>query len=81
MFAAVTYSQTNVLAELANKSILDALRKLLDEVKGFWLEELPGLLWCCNTTLRESIGELPFHIAYSIAAITPVEIGMKSFCI
>ncbi|XP_057425872.1 uncharacterized protein LOC130719257 [Lotus japonicus] len=45
-FASVENPQTNGQAESANKVILKGLKKKLDEAKGLWEEELPGVLWC-----------------------------------
>ena len=50
----------------------------LEEHKGLWAEELPKVLWAYKTTLRTSIGETPFSLAYEIEVIIPIEIGVPS---
>ncbi|XP_072094212.1 uncharacterized protein [Arachis hypogaea] len=49
-FSSVEHPQSNGLAEAANKVILHALRKKLDEAKGLWAELIPEILWSYNTT-------------------------------
>src|SRR5436190_19328720 len=53
-FASVAHHQTNEQAESANKSILTALKKKLDDKKGRWAEEIPSILWSYRTTYKEA---------------------------
>ncbi|RVW93516.1 hypothetical protein CK203_035123 [Vitis vinifera] len=39
------YLQSNGQAEVTNKTLLSALKKMLEQVKGKWVEELLGILW------------------------------------
>ena len=50
----------------------------LEEHKGLWVDELPKVLWAYRTTSRTSTGETPFSLAYRIAAMIPVEVGIPS---
>src|SRR3954464_6863935 len=43
-FASAAHPQTNGQAESANKSILSALKKKLEDKKGRWAEEIPSIL-------------------------------------
>ncbi|KAL0294165.1 UNVERIFIED_CONTAM: hypothetical protein Sradi_6900600 [Sesamum radiatum] len=47
----------------------------LDQPKGNWVDELPGVLWAHRTTSRRSTGESPFNLVYGMEAIIPAEIG------
>ncbi|KAL0451562.1 UNVERIFIED_CONTAM: Retrovirus-related Pol polyprotein from transposon gypsy [Sesamum latifolium] len=46
--------------------------------KGYWVEELPGVLWAYGTTPRSSTGETPFCLVYGTEAIIPAEIGEET---
>ena len=39
---------------------MNRLKKMFDDVKGKWVEELPHDLWTYQTTLRRLTGETPF---------------------
>ena len=39
------------------------------------MEKLPHVLWTYQITLRRSIGEMPFSIAYGAEAVIPLETG------
>ncbi|XP_075665469.1 uncharacterized protein LOC142635148 [Castanea sativa] len=40
-----SYPQSNGQAEATNKSIVNGLKKRLDDSKGRWAKELPNVLW------------------------------------
>ena len=64
--------------ELANKNILESLKKRLDEAKGLWVEKLPSTLWELRTTTYLGTRNTPFNLAFSSDTIIPVEIGINS---
>ncbi|XP_072080867.1 uncharacterized protein [Arachis hypogaea] len=78
-FASVEHPQTNGLAEAANKVILHALKKKLDDAKGLWAELIPEVLWRYNTTPQTSTKETPFRLVYGSEAMIPLEISQSSF--
>ncbi|KAL0395968.1 UNVERIFIED_CONTAM: hypothetical protein Scaly_0045200 [Sesamum calycinum] len=67
--------QSNGQTEVTNRTILQHLKTRLDQAKGNWVDELPGVLWAYRTTSRRSTGESPFSLVYGMEAIIPVEIG------
>ncbi|XP_072058029.1 uncharacterized protein [Arachis hypogaea] len=77
-FASVEHPQTNGLAEAANKVILHALKKKLDDAKGLWAELIPEVLWGYNTTPQTSTKETPFRLVYGSEAMIPLEISQES---
>nr|XP_025661229.1 uncharacterized protein LOC112756828 [Arachis hypogaea] len=77
-FASVEHPQTNGLAEAANKVILHALKKKLDDAKGLWAELIPEILWGYNTTSQSSTKETPFRLMYGSEAMIPLEISQGS---
>jgi len=72
------YSQGNGQVEAVNKVIVNGLKKRLEDAKGKLVEELPHILWTYRTTLRKSIGETPFSMAYGVEAVIPLETGFPT---
>ena len=64
--------QTNGQAEWTNKTIVNSLRKWLENTKGRWANELLGVLWSYRTTAKTSTGATPFSLAYGSEAVIPV---------
>ncbi|RVW60099.1 Gypsy retrotransposon integrase-like protein 1 [Vitis vinifera] len=72
------YPQCNGQAEATNKTLITALKKRLEQAKGKWVEELPGVLWAYRTTPGRLTGNTPFALAYGMDAIIPTEIGLPT---
>ncbi|WJZ94286.1 hypothetical protein VitviT2T_013160 [Vitis vinifera] len=70
------YPQSNGQAEATNKTLITALKKMLEQSKGKWVEELPGVLWAYRTTPGRPTGNTPFALAYGMDAVIPTEIGL-----
>ncbi|XP_072084713.1 uncharacterized protein [Arachis hypogaea] len=77
-FSSVEHPQSNGLAEAANKVVLQALRKKLDDAKGLWAELVPEVLWAYNTTAHSTTKETPFRLVYGSEAMIPMEISQDS---
>ena len=77
-FSLVDHPQTNGQVEAVNKIIKHNLKMKLKEYKGPWADELPKVLWAYRMTLRTSIRETSFSLAYGVEAMIPVEIGVPS---
>ena len=77
-FSTPIYPQSNGQVESSNKTLLDGIKKRLDEAKGGWVKELPSILWANRTTPRRSTGETHFSLslACGMEAIIPLEIGL-----
>ncbi|RVX22133.1 Gag-Pol polyprotein [Vitis vinifera] len=63
-FSTPRYPQSNGQAEATNKTLITALKKRLEQAKGKWVEELPGVLWAYRTTPGRLTGNTPFALAY-----------------
>jgi IS30 family transposase len=51
VFAVVYHPQSNGVVERANDKISSAIKKrLLDDKKGMWAEQLPEVIWALSTT-------------------------------
>ena len=72
-YSTPAYPQGNGQAEVVNKVIVNGLKKMLDDAKGRWVEELPHVFWIYQTTPRQSTGETPFSMTYGAEAIIPLE--------
>uniref|UniRef100_A0A2N9JAP2 RNase H type-1 domain-containing protein n=1 Tax=Fagus sylvatica TaxID=28930 RepID=A0A2N9JAP2_FAGSY len=70
--------RANGQAESSNKTLLDGIKKRLENAKGRWVEELPSILWTYRTTPRCSTGETPFSLTYGVEAVIPLEIGLPT---
>ena len=78
-FGSVSYTQTNGMTEVTNRNVLTSLKKMLNEAKGNWVEELYPVLWTERTTPKKATGETPFRLAYGMEAVIPVEVGIPSY--
>lgn len=69
------HPQTNGQAEVANKIIVQELKKRLGEAKGGWVDELEQVLWgyCCSP--HGSTRETSFNLTHGSDAMLPVEVG------
>ena len=72
------YLQSNGQVEATNKTLITALKKRLEQAKGKWVEELPGVLWAYRTTPGRPTGNTPFVLAYGMNAVIPTEIGLPT---
>ncbi|XP_072056257.1 uncharacterized protein [Arachis hypogaea] len=65
-------------AEAANRVVLQAIKKKLDNAKGEWAELIPKILWSYNTTVQNTTSETPFRLVYGSEALIPVEIEIPT---
>ncbi|XP_070021840.1 uncharacterized protein [Nicotiana sylvestris] len=68
----------NGQAEFSNKTILNILKKNLEDAKGLWPELLPEVLWAYHTTPKTSTRETPYSLVYDTDAVIPIEVGKPS---
>ena len=77
-YSTLAYPQSNGQVEATNKAILNGLKKMIDDAKGRWAEELPNILWAYQTTPRRFIRETPFSLMYGAKAVIPTEVNLCS---
>ncbi|KAK2998181.1 hypothetical protein RJ639_023719, partial [Escallonia herrerae] len=77
-FTSVAHPQSNGQTKNMNRSILQGLKKKLDEAKGAWVDELPKVLWAYRTTPHSVTGETPFLLYYGTKAMLLVEIRVPT---
>jgi hypothetical protein len=75
VFASVYHPQSNSVVERANGKIFSAIKKrLLDDKKGKWADQLPEVVWALNTTESQATGFTPFRLLYGSEVMTPQEL-------
>ncbi|GKV01686.1 hypothetical protein SLEP1_g14226 [Rubroshorea leprosula] len=78
-FTSVYHPESNGMVESVNKCILEGIKPRLEQHKAKWADELNNVLWAYRTTSRTATGETPYHLAFGIEAVIPIEIGVPSF--
>ncbi|XP_072084482.1 uncharacterized protein [Arachis hypogaea] len=80
--AAISMKPAEVLhimeAEAANRVILQAIKKKLNNAKGEWVELIPEILRSYNTTIQSTTGETPFKQVYGSEALIPIEVSIPT---
>ncbi|KAJ4793841.1 Pol-polyprotein [Rhynchospora pubera] len=71
--SSVCHPQSNGLAEVSNRTILEGLKRKIEGSKNSWPEYLDEILWAYRTTPRSSTGRSPFSMIYGMEAVTPME--------
>jgi hypothetical protein len=75
VFASFYHPQSNRVVERANGKIFSAIMKrLLDNKKGKWADQLPEVIWALNTIESRAIGFTPFLLMYESEVMTPQEL-------
>jgi hypothetical protein len=76
--ASVAHPQSNGQLEKANRLILAGIKprlvEPLERSAGFWVKELPSVLWSLRTTPNRSVGFTPFFLVYGAEAVLPTDI-------
>ena len=76
--SSLRYPQSNGQAEASNKIIIDGLKKHHYLKKGYWTDELDGVLWSHRTTPRGATKSTPFSMAHGVEAMAPIEVNVTS---
>ena len=77
-YSTPAYPWSNRQAKATNKTIVNKLKKRLENAKRKWAEELPNVPWAYRTTPRRSASEIPFSMTYETMAVIPMEISLPS---
>eukprot|EP00253_Pinus_taeda_P035690 PITA_35690 len=70
------YPQGNGLAESSNKSLINIIKKVLEENKKNWHKKLVNALWADRLTTKRSIGFNPYELVYGLEAKFPSSLGV-----
>lgn len=64
----VAYPQPNGQIENLIRTLLDGMRKKLEELGRTWVEQLEKVLWTYRTTPRRATAEIPFALEFGFKA-------------
>eukprot|EP00253_Pinus_taeda_P010277 PITA_10277 len=70
------YPQGNGLAESSNKSLINIIKKVLEENKKNSHKKLVNALWEDRLTTKRSIGVSPYELVYGLEAKFPSSLGV-----
>ncbi|XP_074374386.1 uncharacterized protein LOC141714786 [Apium graveolens] len=74
----MAYPQANGQVVVSNRTILQGLKKRVDELPRPWVDELPNVLWSYRTTAKIATGISPFRMTFGLEAVSPVEVFLNS---
>ncbi|XP_022880883.1 uncharacterized protein K02A2.6-like [Olea europaea var. sylvestris] len=74
----VSYPQSNGLAEVTIRIILQDLRTRIENARGDWPDELPSILWAYRTSHKTATGETPFMLAFGLEVTIPIEVSLPT---
>eukprot|EP00253_Pinus_taeda_P011871 PITA_11871 len=72
------YPQGNGLANSSNKSLINIIKKLLEENKKNWHKKLTNALWADRLSTKKSIGMSPYELVYGMEAKFPSSLGIPT---
>eukprot|EP00253_Pinus_taeda_P021749 PITA_21749 len=72
------YPQGNGLAESSNKSLINIIKKLLEENKKNWHRKLTNALWAYILSTKKYIGMSPYDLVYGMEAKFPSSLGIPT---
>eukprot|EP00253_Pinus_taeda_P026154 PITA_26154 len=72
------YPQGNGLAESSNKSLINIIKKVLEENKKNWHRKLTNALWADGLSTKRSIGMSPYALVYGMESIFPSSLGIPT---
>jgi len=70
------YPKGNGLPESSNKSLVNIIKKMLQENKKYWHNKLVHTLWADRLITKKTIGMSPYQLAYGTDAILPTSLGV-----
>ena len=70
------YPQGNGLVESSNKTLVNIIKKTLQENKNSWHNNLVFSLWANRLTTKRSIGMSPYQLVYGTEAVFPTSLGV-----
>ena len=77
-YSSLAHPQSNGQAEVTIRTLKAALKTKLENLKGKWVEYLTEVLWAYITTRKSATRETLSALAFSIEAVAPVKVGLKS---
>jgi hypothetical protein len=66
----------NGLPDSSNKSLVNIIKKLLQDNKNSWHNKLVNALWADKLTTKRSIGMSPYQLVYGMDVVFPTSLGV-----
>ena len=80
--ASISHPQSNGQVERANGLILTGIKpRLVEQLErsaGYWIEELPAVLWSLRPMSNKATGFTPFFLVYGAEAVFPTDVEFDS---
>ncbi|XP_074374402.1 uncharacterized protein LOC141714803 [Apium graveolens] len=73
-FISVAHPQENGKSMVANRIILDGLKKMVECLRNTWVDKLLPIISAYHTTCKVTTKAAPFMVAYEAGEVVPVEI-------
>ncbi|XP_074355746.1 uncharacterized protein LOC141695397 [Apium graveolens] len=73
-FTSVGHPQANGHAKVANRIILDGVKKRDERSRNTWVDELLPILWTYRTTCKMTTEATPLMLAYGAKDVVPIKI-------
>ena len=64
-YSSPAHPQSNGQDEVTIRTLKEALKTKLEDLKGKWVEYLPKVLWAYRTTRKSATQETPFALAFA----------------
>jgi len=81
-YVSVAHFRANGQVERANGMIIDALKNRLykenDRAPGWWMKELPAVVWGLRTQPSQNTGVSPYFMIYGAEAVLPSDVVFGS---
>ena len=77
-YSSPAHPQSNGQVEVTIRTLKASLKTKLEDLKGKWVEYLPGVLWAYKTTQKSATRETPFALAFGTEAVALVKVRLKS---
>jgi hypothetical protein len=74
--SAAYYPQGNGLAKSSNKSLINIIKKVLNENKRSWHVHLKYVLWANWISKKKSIDISPFQMVYGTNVVLPINLAL-----
>jgi len=70
------YPHDNGFVESSNKSLVNIVKKLLEDNKKSWHNKMINALWADRLTTKKSIGMSPYELVYGMDVVFQSSLGV-----
>ena len=55
---------------------MNVIKKIIEQAKDKWVQELPRVLWAYRTTSQKVTNKTPYYLAFDFETVIPLEVGL-----